>query len=245
MVSDGISSAVSRIAGGGATEGAARPYVVDETPSHTDSGSDDEDNESQSDSCDTSQPKIRFRNVGGMLKSLKGISSAEQYLEAVMNWSSKPFAGVHQPFDKKRETSKNTNTSQMLQHVSIGEYTVAELTQSLQDAADVAGFCIYEHKGHNEHKGLYNNRCTLKFGCECGRKRYAAKEKERQPKEFVVDFLRMRNLKMTMVEHLMLQTHLGLQRFLGRHKTLHLMNVTKVRMKPLRQSVKIQERTLS
>ena len=27
----------------------------------------------------------------------------------------------------------------------------------------------------------------MKFGCECGRKRYAAKEKDRQPKEFVVD----------------------------------------------------------
>jgi hypothetical protein len=180
-VSDGISSAVSRIAGGG---GAARTFVVDETPSH--SGSDDEDNESQSDSCDTSHRKIQFKNVGGILKSLKGISSAEQYLEAVMNWSSKPFVD-RQPFDKKRETSKTTNISKILQHVSIGEYTIAEVTQLVQDAADVAGFCIYEHKGHNEHKGLYNNRCTLKFGCECGRKRYAAKEKDRQPKEFVVD----------------------------------------------------------
>ncbi len=124
MVSDGISSAVSRIAGGG---GAARTYVVEETPTH--SGSDDEDNESQSDSCDTSHRKIRFRNVGGILKSLKGTSSAEQYLEAVMNWSSTPFAGVHQPFDKKRETSNTTNISKILQHVSIGEYTIAEVTE--------------------------------------------------------------------------------------------------------------------
>lgn len=59
-----------------------------------------------------------------------------------MNWSSKPFVD-RQPFDKKRETSKTTNISKKLQHVS--------------------------------------------FGCECGRKRYAAKEKDRQPKEFVVD----------------------------------------------------------
>ena len=33
---------------------------------------------------------------------------------------------------------------------------------------------------------IYNNRCTLKFSCECGRTRYGA-EKERHAKEFVID----------------------------------------------------------
>ena len=129
-VSDGISSAVSRIAGGG---GAARPYVVNETPTH--SGSDDEDIESQSDSCesqsescDTSHRKIQFKNVGGILKSLKGISRAEDYLEAVMNWSSKPFV-ARQPFDKKHE--ETSISSKILQHVSIGKYTIAACRSAL------------------------------------------------------------------------------------------------------------------
>jgi hypothetical protein len=51
--------------------------------------------------------------------------------------------------------------------------------------------------------------------------------------------LRMRNLQMTMVQHQRLQTQMGHQRFLGRHKTLHLMTVKKVMMKPLPQSVKL------
>ena len=195
-VFDGI-EALSRMPLLGGT--AARSYVVEETPSPSGSDDDEESDDSQQKTaeergcwdCDepetaalTSDRKIQFKNEGGILKTLEGIRGAEQYLEAVMNWRSTPFAG-REPFDKKRGVS-DTSSSKVLQHVVIGEFTVAELSQLVQDAADAAGFCIYEHKGHSQWKGMYNNRCTLKFACDCGRKRYGH-EKERHAKEFVVD----------------------------------------------------------
>jgi hypothetical protein len=184
-LSQGISSGISAVCGG--VSGSR--VVVAETPPTSASGSDDEGGDSddsgeQQAASLSSVRKIQFKNEGGMLKTLRGIDSAEQYLEAVMNWRSTPFAG-REPFDKKRHISE-TNSSKVLQHVVIGEFTVAEVSQLIQDAADAAGFCIYEHKGHNEWKGKYNNRCTLKFACECGRKRYG-QEKERHAKEFVVE----------------------------------------------------------
>jgi hypothetical protein len=184
-LSQGISSGISAVCGG--VSGSR--FVVAETPPTSASGSDDEGGDSddsgeQEAASLSSVRKIQFKNEGGMLKTLRGKDSAEQYLEAVMNWRSTPFAG-REPFDKKRHLSE-TNSPKVLQHVVIGEFTVAEVSQLIQDAADAAGFCIYEHKGHNEWKGIYNNRCTLKFACECGRRRYGH-EKERHAKEFVVE----------------------------------------------------------
>jgi len=74
--------------------------VVAETPPTSASGSDDEGGDSD-DSGEQQQAaslssvrKIRFKNEGGMLKTLRGIDSAEQYLEAVMNWRNTPSQDV-------------------------------------------------------------------------------------------------------------------------------------------------------
>ena len=184
-VGQGLSSVVF---GGGVLGGAA--VVVLETPQASDVSSDDESNEGQA--PDPSQldgkgadvlsnRKFQFKIVGGILNSMEGITDTDQYLKAVTCWSTMPNVG-RQSIDARRPDA--ASCSALLKHISIGCYTVQEISALIQDAADVAGFAVYEHKGHVDR--LYGNRCTLKFACDCGRKRYG-KEKERQAAEHNVD----------------------------------------------------------
>lgn len=105
-------------------------------------------------------------------------NARDQYISSVLNWSTAGFVG-------RREMTQNESASSLqlarkdatLLHISIGVYNVEDVIEVIQNAADSAGFSIYSHKGAR----VLGNRCTIKFGCDHGRKRYGS-DKVRETK---------------------------------------------------------------
>ena len=177
-------AAVSVRGGGGGPAGTA-PGVIPETPPrgvrvHVEGSESQSDGESQSSGYESSgadmapapavarnllNPKFQFKCDGGILKTMQGITDTDQYINAVTRFVSKPVIG-RRSIDAQRPDA--SQRSGMMKCISIGNYTVQELCEQIRDAADVAGFHVYEHKGHSDR--VYGNRCTLKFACDCGRK---------------------------------------------------------------------------
>jgi ribosomal protein L30E len=182
-------AAVSVWRGSGGPAGEASSGVIPETPSESQS-----DDESQSSGYESSgadmapapavarnplNPKFRFKCDGGIL-TMQGITDTDQYINAVTRFVSKPVIG-RRSIDAQRPDA--SQRSGMMKCICIGNYTVQELCEQIRDAADAAGFHVYEHKGHSDR--VYGNRCTLKFACDCGRKR--AENQTREPIQHTVE----------------------------------------------------------
>ncbi len=183
----GISSAAGSVwMAGGGPAGAVGSRVVPQTPSDTSHDESESENDGQGSPTSDSAPavtnrKFQFKCEGGTLKTVQGITDPQEYIKAVTSFSGSPFVG-RQSVDAIR--SDASSRSGMMLHVPIGLYTVQEICEVVRDAADVAGFNVYEHKGHCDR--VYGNRCTLKFACDCGRKRHGI-EKMREAIEHCVD----------------------------------------------------------
>ena len=140
--------------------------IVDETPSaseeHTDlSDSDGDVEDDEGGKVKLQQPRFRFC----VQQAKVNYASHEDYSESVLKWSSKAYFG--------RRLFKGGGKG--VEPVSIGPYTIDEITEIVQQAADDAGFTIYLHKGLPWTKpDTIVRRISLKFQCDHGRVRYGA-----------------------------------------------------------------------
>jgi hypothetical protein len=94
------------------------------------------------------------------------VTECDQYLKSVLNWKAEPFVG----------------RSPLSASVQFGPYNLADLEEAVKEAADQAGFSLYAHKGVRSSE----TSCSLKFGCECGRKRYGKEKVAIEKKEHVL-----------------------------------------------------------
>jgi len=140
--------------------------IVEETPSASDEHSDlsDSDGDVEDDEggkVKLQQPRFRFC----VQQAKVNYASHEDYSESVLKWSSKAYFG--------RRLFKGGGKG--VEPVSIGPYTIDEITEIVQQAADDAGFTIYLHKGLPWNKpDTIVRRISLKFQCDHGRVRYGA-----------------------------------------------------------------------
>jgi hypothetical protein len=81
---------------------------------------------------------------------------------SVFRWSSKAYVG-RRPFCKQNVGDEC---------VKIGPFTIDEIIELVQQAADNAGFSVYLHRGIPSHKPNTAKRLTLNFQCDHGRVRY-------------------------------------------------------------------------
>ena len=147
-----------------ATTTAARAHVVEETPNNSDS-SEDEDQHS------TANTAFVFKVEGQLLSTNQNGTTKEEYLDSVLSWSSVGFIGRLR-IDRIEPSFSSSSNLATLKHICIGSFTVSDVVEMLQNAADVAGFSMYAHHGAK----ISGNRCTIGFGCDHGRKRYGDDE---------------------------------------------------------------------
>jgi hypothetical protein len=154
----GVASIVGALTNSGAenTE-SRRPYVVEETStSNENSGLSDDDSGSEDGTGQVQlhPPRLRFR----IDRVQVNYASPEDYSNSVLKWTSKAYLG--------KRLFSGPSTGQ------IGPYSVKEMIDMVQEAADNAGFSVYLHKGVPCHKPNTAKRLTLDFQCDHGRKRY-------------------------------------------------------------------------
>ena len=159
---------------GGGAAAESRPSIVQETP--VNSG---DEEASSADESDEESPTFLFKKSAIAIPvAADAQNGRDQYMSSVLNWSTAGFVG-------RREMTQNQSASSLqlarkdatLLHISIGDYNVEDVIEVIQNAADSAGFSIYSHKGAK----VLGNRCTIKFGCDHGRKRYGT-DKVRETK---------------------------------------------------------------
>ena len=141
-----------------------RPNVIQETPENSD------DEEPPSDDSGPNSPVFLFKttpsDIGVPADAQNG---RDQYMSSVLNWSTAGFFGLLEMNQLQRGSSSQLSRKDAtLQHISIGVHNVQDIMEVIQNAADSAGFSVYSHKGAR----VLGNRCTIKFGCDHGRKRY-------------------------------------------------------------------------
>jgi hypothetical protein len=142
-----------------------RRNIVQETPPH----SDEESSSLEESTPAIGNPIFSFKVETSAVAVMNGENGRDHYLTSVLNWATVGSAGrLRMNQVMKGVDDKSSTISASLHHVSIGSYTVQEVTSLIQNAADSAGFSLYSHKGARVH----GNRCTIKFGCDHGRKRY-------------------------------------------------------------------------
>lgn len=139
----------------------APPRIVQESPPRYDEGAEVGQHEDISVST-----AFHFKVEGGRLSALEDGMSKEDYLNSVLSWSSLGFVG-RQRMDRI-QPSVPYDCPAALKFVCIGSFTVSDVTEMLQNAADFAGFSIYAHRSSK----VVDNRCSISFGCDHGRKRY-------------------------------------------------------------------------
>ena len=148
--------------------------IVDETP--TASG-DEESSEDESETrlsaasgnprfcfkVETLEPEEEMKDIVGREAEL----GRDRYLFSVMNWGAFGHVGR-----RRMDQIEPASASKSATYISIGSYTVKGVMQMIENAADVAGFTVYAHHGAK----MLGNRCTIRFGCDHGRKRHADRE---------------------------------------------------------------------
>jgi hypothetical protein len=148
--------------------------IVDETP--TASG-DEESSEDESEtrlSAASGNPRFCFKvetlDPEEEMKDIVGREAElgrDRYLFSVMNWDAFGHVGR-----RRMDQIEPASASKSATYISIGSYTVKGVMQMIENAADVAGFTVYAHHGAK----MLGNRCTIRFGCDHGRKRHADRE---------------------------------------------------------------------
>jgi len=125
--------------------------------------------DSSSDSGDHSTVLTPRRSLKFKVFKNQDATNIEEYLSSVLNWKAEPFVSGRA----------------LCTAVKFGPYTLAELESSVKDAADAAGFFAYSHKGARKT----STSCSLKFGCDCARKRYGSEKAaiEQKDREFKKD----------------------------------------------------------
>jgi hypothetical protein len=146
---------------GGGAAAESRASIVQETPVHS-----GDEEASSDDKSDEESPKFLFKKSAVALPAAADAQNGrDQYMRSVLNWSTAAFIGRLALNQKQADFSSKSST---LQHISIGSYNVPDIIEMVQNAADSAGFTVYPHKGPR----VLRNRCTIKFRCDHGRKRY-------------------------------------------------------------------------
>ena len=168
--------------GAAAAPGSEQPRrgIVQETPSPSDEESSLPIEES---TPARSNPIFSFKVETTAVAVIDGQNGRDHYLTSVFNWTTVGSAGrLHMNQVVKGAFAKSSTISATMHHISIGSYTVQEVMSLIQNAADSAGFSLYSHKGARMH----GNRCTIKFGCDHGRKRHGT-DADRDPVTFEKD----------------------------------------------------------
>ena len=162
---------------------ARRAPIVEETPPASGEGSSsDETDEAVS---ATVNPKFCFKvETLDREKEMRAIAGHETergrdaYLFSVLNWSVSGYVGR-----RKMDHIQDASASQSATYISIGSYCVEGVIEMIQHAADASGFTLYAHKGAVFH----GNRCSIRFGCDHGRKRTVKELADRQTPVFEKD----------------------------------------------------------
>jgi hypothetical protein len=124
------------------------------------------DTDSSSNSGDGSPVLKPIRSLKFKVSKNQDVTNIEDYLSSVLNWKAEPCVS---------RVALSTD-------LTFGPYTLAELDSSVKDAADAAGFFAYSQKRARNT----TTSCSLKFSCDCARKRYGQEKAsiEQKDREF-------------------------------------------------------------
>jgi hypothetical protein len=124
--------------------------------------SSEKDTDCSSDSDNESPIQRPTRYIRFKLSKNQDVTNHEEYLSSVLNWKAEPYVG-------QRALSRD---------IKFGPFTLAELESSVKDASDATGFFAYAHKGARKTA----SSCSVRFGCDCARKRYGLEKTEIEQK---------------------------------------------------------------